>query len=308
MQGFIAEAAGGMDPVGFWTGTLFAALFGAWLLRQGRHALWRLRLIVDTPTARIRSAPQGYVELRGLAAPLRGMLAARLTGKPCVWYRWRIEQYKRSGRSGHWVTLEHGSAECAFLIDDGTGQAEVAPEGAFLHCHTRERWLGPRPFARAGAKQQGIVALIEQQRRYRMTEERIAASEPVYILGHFETPRRGVRERETLARTLLTQWKRDPARMRRFDRNGDGEIDLAEWERARREAARLAEQAEARLTAAPPRPRIGPTGDADHPFVVSTEDEPALLLKLRLRAFGGMLAGALLSVGASLLVLARLAG
>jgi hypothetical protein len=306
MQHFLAQAAGDMDPVAFWTGAIFAALLGGWLLRQGRNALWRLRLIVDTPTARIRSAPQGYVELRGRAAPLRGLLTARLTGKPCVWYRWRIEQYKQSGRSGRWVLLEHGSAECAFLVDDGTGAAEVLPAGAYLHCRTRERWTGPRPFAPAGAGEHGLTAFIGRHRRWRMTEERIALDEPVYILGHFETPRRGVRERETLTRTLLAQWKRDPARMRRFDRNGDGEIDLAEWEHARREAAELAERAEARLAAEPPRPRVGPTGDPDHPFVVSTEDEPALLRKLRLTAFGGLTIGALACVGAALMLLARL--
>ena len=304
----LADAAAALDPLGFWISAAFAALFGGWLLRQGRNALWRLRLIVDTPTARIRSAPQGYVELRGLAAPLREPLPARLTGTPCAWYRWRIEQYKKSGRSGNWVTLEHGSAEQPFLVDDGTGQAEVLPAGAYLHCRTREQWLGPHPHGGADARLHPIAAFFGAQRKYRMTEERIGAGEPVYILGHFETPRRGVREREALARTLLTQWKRDPARMRRFDRNGDGEIDLSEWEHARRAAARLAEHAEAKLATEPPRPRVGPTGDADHPFVVSTEDEPTLLAKLRLIAFGGMAVGALLAVGTAALVVARLAG
>jgi hypothetical protein len=306
MQAFLAEAVADADGVTFWVSVAIAATVAAILLRRGRDALWRLRLIVDTPTARIRSAPQGYVELQGTAAPVRGLVAGALTGKPCVWYRWRVEQYRRSGRSGNWVTLEQGSAERPFLVDDGTGQAEVSPDAAALHLRTRERWQGPHPRAGRG-QSNAIAAFFARQRRYRMSEERIVNGEPVYILGRFETPRRGVREREALTRTLLSQWKRDPERMRGLDRNNDGTVDLAEWEHARSQAARLAERAEAKLRSEPPRPRVGPTGEPSHPFVVSTVDEPNLLRKLRLAAFGGMSAGALLSGGTIAAVLARFA-
>ncbi|WP_295883153.1 hypothetical protein [uncultured Thiohalocapsa sp.] len=304
MQSVAAE-----DPAGFWLGVAFAVGIGAWLLRRGLRDFWRLRLIVDTPTARIRSAPQGYVELQGLAAPLREPLAAPLTGTTCVWYRWRIERWKRSGRSGSWVTLEQGSAERPFLVDDGTGTAEVQPDDAHLHLRHRRRWEGPHPHGPA-VHGGGVMAFFERhigrRQRHRMTEERIHAGEPVYVLGHFETPRRGVREREALTRTLLARWKRDPARMQAFDRNGDGEVDLKEWDRARQEAARLAERAEARVSADPPRPRVRGTGDPGRPFVVSTEDEATLLAKLRLSAFGGTALGALLCAGAAAAVLARL--
>lgn len=298
------------DPINFWVGAAFATALGVWLLRWGLKSFWRLRLIVDTPTARIRSAPQGYVELIGLAAAARGSVTAKLSGLPCVWYRWRIEQHKSRGagssRSSSWVTIDKGSAERPFLVDDGTGQAEVNPDGAHLHLRTRDQWYGPHPDRRGHSSGNFFSALFEDRRRYRMTEERIAEQEPLYILGRFETPRRGVRERQALTRTLLAQWKRDPQRMRSIDRDGDGEVDLEEWERARQHATRLAERAEARLGTEPPRPRIGATGDPSQPFVIATEEESSLLLRLRLSAFGGTLGGALLAVGTVAAVLARL--
>ncbi|MCG6941394.1 MAG: hypothetical protein LJE69_09095 [Thiohalocapsa sp.] len=303
-QDFLAQLATA-DPAGFWIGVAIAAGVGVWLVRRGLEHFWRLRLIVDTPTARIRSAPQGYVELQGRAAPLRGLLAARLTGTPCVWFRWRIQEYRSSGKSGSWVTIEHGDAERAFLLDDGSGEAEIHPDGAHLHFRARQQWYGPHP-GRVATQRNAIGAFFERQRRYRMTEERIAEHESVYVLGHFETPRRGVRERAALTRTLLARWKRDPERMQCFDRDGDGEVSLQEWEHARRKAARLAEQAEAKLGAEAPRPRVLATGDPGQPFVISTEDEPTLLLKLRLSAFGGSLAGALLCAGAAAAVVARI--
>ena len=304
MQACLAAAAAA-DPAAFWIGAAIAAGVGAWLLRRGLADFWRLRLIVDTPTARIRSAAQGYVELQGRALPLHGLLEARLTGKPCAWFRWRIQEYRRSGKGRHWVTIEHGDAERAFLVDDGTGRAEVHPGGAHLHLRTRERWEGTHP-GRLAAPRNPIGAWFERRRRYRMIEERIDAGEPVYVLGRFETPRRGVRERAALTRALLARWKRDPARMQGFDRDGDGAVSLEEWERARRQAARLAEHAEARLGGEAPRARVLATDDPSRPFVVSTEDESALLMKLRLSVVGATLAGGLLCAGAATAIVAQL--
>src|SRR5690606_16652826 len=94
--------------------------------------LRRARLIEDTPTSRIRSAPQGYVELTGFArevaaadTPLRGPL----TGKPCVWFRYRIERYQRGKRSG-WHPVESGASAQWFELDDGSGRCWIDPAGA----------------------------------------------------------------------------------------------------------------------------------------------------------------------------------
>ncbi len=64
----------------------------AWAGWQFVHRLARARLLGDVPTSRIRSAAQGFVELYGvLEEGPEGPLQAPLTGKPCLWWRYRIE-------------------------------------------------------------------------------------------------------------------------------------------------------------------------------------------------------------------------
>jgi hypothetical protein len=292
----------GADPAGFWIALLAAAVIGSLLLHRGVAAFWRLRLIHDTPTARVRSAPQGYVELIGQARPLRSLVAAKLTGIPCCWYRWRIERRRRSGRSQHWETVEHGELERPFLLDDGTGECVVDPGGAALSCRTTERWLS-RVRGGGRAVPSALGMLFGLGGHYRMTEERIAEGDLVYVLGYHETPRRGTRERDQLVRQLLSQWKRDPQRREQFDRDGDGDLDRHEWEHARVLAQELAQRAEREVASQPVRARIGATGDSRRPYLLSTAGEAALVGQSRWQALGGTLAGAVLVIG----VLAALA-
>jgi len=56
----------------------------AWL-----SALNRLRAIRDTPTSKIASAAQGYVELTGRGHPFGEPLMGQLSRLPCLWYRYK---------------------------------------------------------------------------------------------------------------------------------------------------------------------------------------------------------------------------
>ncbi len=298
----LQQLAASSDPIAFWITSGVLAALAAFSLRTGLDGFWRLRLVTDTPTAKIRSAPQGYVELTGQALPYQSPAAAELTGLPCVWYRFKVEERRRSGKNNHWVTVESGEADKPFLLDDGTGRCLVEPAFAELHCRAKDVWYGsgrraPRPPTHHWLSAGG---------RFRLTEERIAAQEPIYLLGRFETPRRGPQEKERLTRSLLSSWKRDPERMARFDKNKDGEISLGEWEHARTKAQSLAEQSESRLQAEPPMSRVMGTHDPRRPFVIATLDTESLLGRLRLRAFGGTALFLLLTSGVGLAVIARM--
>lgn len=304
MPASLAAPLRAMDAQEFWIGALIAAGIAFALLWSALSSFWRLRTVADTPTARIRSAPQGYVELSGVAQHHRAPAVASLTRLPCVWYRYRIEEERGSGRNKRWVTIEQGEHPEPFLLDDGTGQCLVEPAGATFKCRSADVWYGgsrhtPKP-ARTG--------WLQLQRRYRFREERIADGEPIYLLGRFETPRRGEAERRELVRRLLAGWKRDPSRVAALDRNGDGEIDLEEWERARAEAERVAARAEARLQAQPPLPRVAATGDGRQPFLISTFDEREILSHLRWQAYGGAMASVALAIGLVLALSGRLSG
>ena len=298
----LRELAAGAEAWQLWLIVLPLSLIALLSLRRGLGAFWRLRLITDTPTARIRSAPQGYVELAGRALTHGGVLAAPLTGLPCVWYRFRIEEHRRSGKRNDWVTVERGEHEAAFLIDDGTGTCLIEPKGAELTCRTRDLWYGRERRPSGGARH--AWSLLGQ--RYRYTEERIVEGEPIYALGHFETPRRGSTEQERLARHLLRTWKRDPKRMASFDTDGDGRVSTEEWAAARATADRLAAEAEQRLQAEPPLPRLTATNDPRHPFVVSTHGEGDLIRRLRFSAFGQITLFLVLASGIAMGVSAHL--
>lgn len=302
MNETLQHLAGGYIAIEFWLTVLVLAPLAVYLLRRGLDAFWRLRTVSDIPTARIRSAPQGYVELQGWALPRRNPVLGPLTGSPCVWYRFEVEERRRSGKNNSWVTVDRGEANAPFLLDDGTGRCLVLPAGADLHCRAKDVWHGASRHPSGPPEREWLVF----SRRYRYTEERIVDGEPVYLLGRFETPRRGPENRERLARHLLSAWKRDPERMKAFDRDGDGHISLTEWEAARAEAQRVAGRSERRIEAEPPMPRILRTDDPRHPFVISTLGERALLDRLRLWALGGTLGFLVLASMLSFAVIARL--
>jgi len=177
-------------------------------------ALRRRRAILDTPVSRIATAAQGYVELRGTGLPLEGLpLLAPLSGSPCLWYRYKLEE--RVGN--RWQHKESDVSTSCFVISDGTGQCVVDPEGAeVLTIHYR-CW---------------------EEDNQRCHEWKLQHQETVNVLGDFVTLRQSdaLNDAEDIS-ALLADWKKDkPALLRRFDLDGDGQIDLKEWEWARRAA------------------------------------------------------------------------
>jgi hypothetical protein len=289
-----------MGQVEFWL--LFAALAAGalFLLRQGARTYWRLRTIIDTPTARIQSAAQGYVELAGQARAHLGQVKGPLTDLPCLWYRYRIEK-RGGGRNQAWVQVEGGECPDPFLLDDGSGQCLVEPAGASLHPRRRDQWTGPHRNART----RGPTAWFQPSDRYRFSEERIADGDLLYCLGRFETPLRGAAERERLQRALLKVWKQDPARLARFDRDGDGSISPDEWEQVRLQANTLAERAELERSRLPVLPRLRATDDARQPFLISGYAQEDLAVTLRRQAAGLMVAFVVTAVFAAFIGFSR---
>lgn len=203
------------------TGWLFClpaiALFSlfAW-----RSSLKRLRAIRDTPTSRIASAAQGYVEIIGRGRDLTDTpLVSPLRMLPCLWYRYKIEERCRGKDGDSWRTLDSGESPDSFVIEDATGSCVVDPQQAEISTLYRDQW-------RAG------------DRHY--TEWKLLKHDAIYVLGEFRT-RSGGAEFDSRAElnALLAEWKRDmPALHKRFDLNNDGQLDMAEWMLARKAAQR----------------------------------------------------------------------
>ena len=194
-----------------------AISFFAWASNYKRG-----RYIADTPTSRIASAAQGYVELYGRAsADADNLVASPLSGARCVWYRFWVYR-KESGDKG-WVLQSEGVSDSTFEISDGTGKCIIDPDHAEIIAPERK---------------------VSYQSPYKHVEELLYAG-GIYALGNFTTVG-GASAQLDLRQDvsdLLAEWKRDPVALKqRFDLDGNGEIDLKEWELARRAAHREVEQ------------------------------------------------------------------
>lgn len=278
----------------FWVIALsFAVAGGGWLsLRSLRIA----RLLEDTPTSRIRSAAQGYVELSGRCRAMDGTRNdAPLTQRPCVWWRYRIQQKSESGAPGKrresWTTINSGRSELPFLLDDGTGECIVQPSGAEVVTGESTTWYGSTPWPTQAA---GAGLLHSQEHRYRYFEERVYEHEQLCVLGQFRShTSTTASDSQAEVAALLADWKDDqPALVERFDRDRDGRVSLAEWEQAREAARRtVAERAAGR----PPEPALHVLGrpDGGQLFLIAAFPERDIARRYRRRAlaaFAGFVA------------------
>jgi len=191
---------------------LATGLYG-WL-RSVQHA----RLILDTPTSRIASAAQGYTELRGRGRALAGApVLSPVNGLPVLWYRVTTE---RQDNDGKWQRVHTVDSDASFLLDDGSGVCAVDPEGAEMLVRRRD---------------------VFQRGELRHTQWSLIAQDPVYVIGDFVTLGSIAPELDVggQIRDLLAHWKSNRVELlARFDLDGNGDIDVREWELARAQAKR----------------------------------------------------------------------
>ena len=194
------------------------------------HSFRRYRLIHDTPTSKVRSAAQGYVELFGTAQILDGeAIVAPLSGTQCCWWRYRIQKRVRSGKSTRWSTVDSGESDGLFVLRDLTGRALIDPEHAEITGAKKKTWYG------SSRHPSGIVSGISAfGGRYRYVEDWLAIGSDFYALGELksENPAGDFNLRDAV-REKLKRWKQNQsALLARFDSNQDGQLCEAEWQQA----------------------------------------------------------------------------
>ncbi|MDY0301048.1 MAG: GIDE domain-containing protein [Trichlorobacter sp.] len=269
--------------LGLTAGTSLAG--GWWFVRCQRQA----RFMLDTPTSKIRSAAQGYVELYGILQKYHAPLVAPLTGLPCVWWSYRIEERESSGgRKSHWRTIEQKTSNAPLLLDDNTGQCLIAPAGAKVMAVRRQVWHGDSCYPLADTPVHRFSGLILGQSRYRYTEERLLEGDFLYAIGQFYTLGGAHYEvdEETLRAQIIRQWKQDlPDLHNRFDSNGDGQLDEAEWENTRHAALLEARKQIQELRNAPAQHHMCQPGE-NQPFILSNHGEDELSRRLYWKSIG----------------------
>ncbi len=219
-------------------------------------ALRRARAIDNMATARIASAAQGYAKVQGRASvDTSNLIYSPVSNTQCIWYRYRI--YEKSGSNKEWSEVDKGCSSATFEIVDTTGACRIDPDHAeIMGADERTTYNGDT----------------------KTVEELLHGWRTLYVLGEFSTIG-GANTALSLSEdvsALLTLWKQDPADMkRRFDLNRDGEIDLQEWELARRLATKTVEQQHREMRAQPGVNMVRAPGDG-RLFLVSALDPQRL--------------------------------
>ena len=276
--------------------------------RQWSHA----RTIEDVPTSKIRSAHQGYVELEGQGRHFGDEpLVSPLTGKACLWYRFKVEKkevsYGHDNARTRWRTVRNGCSDEPFCLEDETGLCVVDPDGAAVTVSDTLTWYGdselPVDVPLLGTGRIGCDG------RYRYSESLILEGQPLYAMGEFRTQNAvsgySVAER---TRDIIREWKRNPQHLLAgFDANKDGELDQREWARVRNEARRQAEQTFAEEARQPDLHVLGKPRHKRHPYFLSTYPQDKLTRRYRWIAAVAMTVFFVLGAAAVWLLAMRLA-
>jgi hypothetical protein len=164
LTSWLHEVVAQMGPAQYALLAGSAALLLAALVLLAFDRLRYLRVIEDTPTSRVRSAAQGYVELEGTVEfPRTPPLTSPLRGIPCVWWSYRIEALdpldaahpapldffiaawsallRLLGARGAGRVIESGRSHEPFLIRDGSGACVVDPDQAHITGAETRVWM-----------------------------------------------------------------------------------------------------------------------------------------------------------------------
>jgi hypothetical protein len=316
----ISASVQAMADVEFWILAAVLAVFTGLGFYVWKKFFQHARVMEDTPTSKVRSAAQGFVELTGIQHPVEGTpLLAPLSGSACTWWDYKIEKKKttrdsKGRRQTTWVTVEKDTSVGFFNLRDETGEALVNPRGADVTASLSRVWYGSSRRPSGPAPESGSFGMSFSSgmgsRRYRYTERIMRPGEPIYALGHFQTWSNVVdpSERNKKRAAILAEWKRNPAELvQRFDADGDGQIDMEEWEAARRAAEALVEEHVAKAAEKPDVDILMKPTDG-HPFVLATKSQEELTKAYRWKAFGGLVLFLVGLVGLGVSMTARFGG
>lgn len=120
-----------LDPPQFFVVMLALLAAGCGGALLARHGLRRARHVGTLPNALIRSAAQGYVELKGMAQAEDGrLLRSPRSATPCLWYDYTERRRTVEGGREQTRIVARRTAGVPFLLRDATDEVRLDPEGA----------------------------------------------------------------------------------------------------------------------------------------------------------------------------------
>lgn len=248
---------------------------------KGLVFLKRYRLISGTPTARIRSAHQGYVELKGhIVEGEDGLLTAPLSGRPCVWYEFQVLNSSESN-STTGIIERQGTSDAWFQINDGTDTCLINPAGAKVKTDETRIWYGDSLYPLNAAAAEYAGHFLSQEinlsgRRYCYKERVLYPHELIYALGQFQTVGGG-RHLDPLKKIqgdVIREWKADYDNLlERFDTDGNRKIDMQEWDKVQKAARQEAGERRRAQAKTPTMHVLHYPEERSQVFLISNRDE-----------------------------------
>jgi len=236
----------------------------------------RYRFMSDTPTSRIASAAQGYVELKGIGERIAGTeIRSPFSNRRCLWYACRVEKRRITGKSVSWQVLDHEISDEIFYLQDDTGRCIVLPEGAHVIPSQSRQWHGNHytDRFRPGVSKWFVAGNLGH---YRFSEKLILVADPLYVIGFFKSVAKTIpaESLQQQANQLVEQWKKQPIKyLSAFDQDKNGKIQRKEWRLIRQHAMQQVmnnQQKTAYHT-------IQKTPFEQQPFVISAVSEKELI-------------------------------
>ncbi len=296
----------GLETHEYWIIVVIACALCAGAFFWGIRSWQRVRIIEDAPTAKIRSAHQGYIELEGHGVPMPGdPIIAPLTNQNCIWYRYIIErketQHTSQGTRTSWKVVRTEESDHLFHLIDDTGTCVVDPDHAEVVCDDKVTWYGDTswpqsaplsgkadrsPLSKTPFRGKGLLGLNNAD--YRYTEWIILTTQPLYVIGLFQSMSPAAHYSVTdITRDLIRTWKTDPQKIAHFDKDGNGSLDQEEFD-AMRKVAQTEAQMEYRERAQQPDIHIIGATEDKRPFIISVYPEHQLTKRFRIQAYASL--------------------
>src|SRR6266496_6391825 len=161
---------------------------GVYWFYKGFRLLQRKRLILNTPSSKIRSASMGLVEISGLATGPYVMVSP-LKQVECYYYQSTAWEMRRRGKNNEWVKVAEENLQVPFYLDDSTDKVLVDPRGADLdlHCDFQEEYN--RSILFEGPEMPGCVREflerrgVDPSKRIKVEEHCIKPKNFLFVLG-----------------------------------------------------------------------------------------------------------------------------
>lgn len=311
------ELARGFQEAPIWAFLIAFAVFGsftalmAWLTYTRYRAY---RVVRDTPTSSIRSAPQGYVELTGTFESLADDKPrhAPFSGKPCVWYRVEIEEHRQKGEDdSEWVTIFEESDPRPCVLRDDTGRCLVLVEQADMRVAVPSETYQEEGIFNDPPEPMKHVDTGLFENSLRFSEECIEPATRGYVVGRFVTSHSedaadepGGNVDDVVAK--LEGWRDDYMAEvgGRPDENDPNPVGLTEADADRLPDAAVA-WARRRGDTGDIDSVVTATGDSRQPLIVGCGGEKTVARRLFWTAFGCLAGFLLFGTGLGFVVLAR---